>query len=75
METLDLRGVKCPMNFVKTRLKLDKMSEGERLIVFLDQGEALESVTSSVTAEGHVIESSEKKDEDYQQLIIVKAAP
>jgi TusA-related sulfurtransferase len=35
METLDLRGVKCPTNFVKTRLKLDKMAAGEQLTVLL----------------------------------------
>jgi TusA-related sulfurtransferase len=55
---LDLRGVACPMNFVKTRLKLDKMATGERLEVLLDSGEPIESVSSSVLSEGHLIESS-----------------
>ncbi|CAN5203505.1 hypothetical protein BH11CYA1_BH11CYA1_32380 [soil metagenome] len=58
MVRLDLRGVACPMNFVKTRLKLDKLSTGDLLEVFLDQGEPIESVTSSVLSEGHLIVSS-----------------
>lgn len=73
-EVLDLRGVACPMNFVKTRLKLDKMSTGERLEVLLDDGEPIESVTSSVLSEGHLIESSAREEADYHRLIIVKTA-
>ena len=36
---LDLRGVACPMNFVKTRLFLDKIQEGDLVRVLLDGGE------------------------------------
>ncbi len=73
-ELLDLRGVACPMNFVKTRLKLDKMSTGERLEVLLDDGEPIESVTSSVRSEGHLIESSAREVDNYHRLIIVKTS-
>lgn len=69
---LDLRGVACPMNFVKTRLKLDKMSTGEILEVWLDDGEPIESVTSSVLSEGHLIECSVKV-ESYHSLRIRKS--
>lgn len=77
---LDLRGVACPMNFVKTRLKLDKMATGEILEVLLDGGEPIESVTSSVLSEGHLIESSteiemlSKDAQNYHQLIIRKTS-
>lgn len=69
---LDLRGVACPMNFVKTRLRLDKLSEGEVLEVLLDDGEPIESVTASVSSEGHLIESSTRMDQSYHSLIIRK---
>ena len=52
---LDLRGIKCPMNFVKTKLLMEKMSPGNILKLALDVGEPLESVSKSVEAEGHVI--------------------
>ncbi len=71
---LDLRGVACPMNFVKTRLRLDKMATGELLEVLLDDGEPIESVTSSVTSEGHAVESSTKIEANYHRLIIRKTA-
>jgi len=75
--SLDLRGVACPVNFVKTRLRLDKMATGELLEVLLDDGEPIESVTSSVCSEGHLIESSTRidamgKGRDYHRLIIRK---
>jgi TusA-related sulfurtransferase len=56
---LDLRGIACPMNFVKTRLFLDKLSAGDLLVVILDGGEPVESVFSSLSAEGHAVKSPE----------------
>ena len=50
---LDLRGVPCPLNFVKTKIQLEKMQQGEVLEVLLDPGEAIESVPLSVTEEGY----------------------
>lgn len=52
---LNLTGLACPMNFVKTKLALDKIPVGALLCVRLDQGERLDSVTESVRAEGHEI--------------------
>ena len=72
MHNLDLRGVACPMNFVKTRLKLDKLEDGELLEVLLDLGEPYESVSESVLAEGHVIESS-RVEEGFASLVIRKS--
>mgnify|MGYP003421484451 CR=1 FL=1 len=86
MVKLDLRGVACPMNFVKTRLKLDKMVTGELLEVLLDGGEPIERVSSSVLSEGHLIESStvvspqseaqvlSGEQPDYHRLIIRKTS-
>lgn len=70
METLDLRGVKCPTNFVKTRLKLDKMATGDQLTVLLDAGEPVESVSSSVVSEGHVIENSDWQESGHYKVVI-----
>jgi TusA-related sulfurtransferase len=73
MHQLDLRGVACPMNFVKTKLRLDKLEAGELLQVLLDQGEPLESVSESVQAEGHTLEQSKLEEGGYATVIIRKA--
>ena len=67
--TIDLRGIPCPLNFVKTKIRLDKMQKDEILEVLLDSGEAIESVPPSVTEEGHEILKNEKIDSYYRLLI------
>jgi len=36
---LDLKSIPCPLNVVKCKLALEKLSKDETLIVFLDKGE------------------------------------
>ena len=67
--TLDLRGTICPMNFVKTKLKLEELSPGERLVVILDEGEGMRNVPRSVTDEGHKIVETTKVDNHFRLII------
>jgi TusA-related sulfurtransferase len=53
--TLDLTGVACPMNWVRTKLALERMGAGEQLDVRLDPGEPLESVPRSAREDGHEV--------------------
>lgn len=66
---LDLRGVECPLNFVKTKIQLEKMLSGEILEVWLDPGEAIESVPPSVLEEGHQILFQEKLAHYFKVVI------
>lgn len=72
IEELDLRGVACPMNFVKTRLKLDKMQSGSLLLLFVDGGEPFESVMSSLESEGHLVDACEHHSQGYHSIKIRK---
>ena len=67
---LDLRGIECPLNFVKTKLQLDKMKKGEVLEVLLDDGEAIESVPPSIIEEGHTIVLKENYKNYYKITIL-----
>lgn len=60
--TLDLRGTPCPINFVRTKLKLEQMPVGELLEVWLDAGEPIEQVPQSLTVEGYTIENLQEND-------------
>ncbi len=73
VHNLDLRGVACPMNFVKTRLYLDKMQSGETVTVILDDGEPVESVSQSVKAEGHRVLDQVQSGDSSWTLTIIKA--
>lgn len=58
----DLRGVACPLNYVKTKLKLEMMETGERLEVWLDAGEPIKNVPLSLKNDGHKILLEEPLD-------------
>lgn len=66
---LDLRGVICPYNFVKTKLKLESMQHGQVLSVLLDDGDPIRNVPQSVSNEGHVILSQERVEGSCRVLI------
>ena len=45
---LDLKSVPCPLNVVKIKLALEKLSKNEQLIVELDKGEPEEMVLNNL---------------------------
>jgi len=55
LEEIDLRGVICPYNFVKTKLKLEGMLPGDVLAVILDEGDPIRNVPQSIRNEGHPV--------------------
>ncbi|MCL5046524.1 MAG: sulfurtransferase TusA family protein [Actinobacteria bacterium] len=54
-KALDLRGTTCPLNFVKTKLALEELGDGELLEIIIDDGEPVKNVPRSVKDEGHKI--------------------
>jgi TusA-related sulfurtransferase len=54
---MDLRGTPCPLNFVRAKLRLQQMSPGELLEVWIDGGEPVEQVPDSLTMAGYTIET------------------
>ena len=59
---LDLRGTPCPINFVRTKLQLEKMSPGSLLEVWLDPGEPVEQVPDSLRMEGYEVVALQSQD-------------
>lgn len=70
---LDLRGVICPYNFVKTKLKLETMQAGQRLAVILDDGDPIRNVPRSVLDDGHQVLSQEPHERAHRVVIQKKA--
>ncbi|MBK4732837.1 sulfurtransferase TusA family protein [Oxynema sp. CENA135] len=59
--TLDLRGTPCPINLVRTKLRLEQMEPGALLEVWLDAGEPIEQVPDSLRMSGFGIEQLEDR--------------
>jgi sulfite reductase (ferredoxin) len=53
--SIDLRGVECPMNFVKAKLALEGVATGGTLEILLDDGEPVKNVPASFTEQGQEI--------------------
>ena len=68
----DLRGVACPLNYVKTKLKLEMMDAGDKLEVWLDAGEPIKNVPMSLKNDGHLLllqEALEPEAAHYRILV------
>jgi len=54
-QSIDITGEVCPMTFVRTKLKLERMRSGEVLSVRLRGEEPLRNVPRAAREEGHTI--------------------
>ena len=59
---IDLRGVACPLNFVKAKLELEKLDIGQTLEIKLDAGEPARNVPDSFAGQGQEVLGVERQD-------------
>jgi tRNA 2-thiouridine synthesizing protein A len=59
-QTIDITNEVCPMTFVRTKLRLERMQPGEVLSVRLRGDEPLRNVPRAAREEGHAILSIEQ---------------
>ncbi len=71
---LDITQDVCPMTFVKARLQIEKMNQGEVLQIRLLGDEPLKNVPDSLTELGHLIVTldRERPDGDLYTLLVEK---
>lgn len=69
---IDLRGVACPMNFVKAKLRLETMDIGATLGVLLDDGEPIQNVPASFRNEGQEVMDTRSTGEGHWRVVIRK---
>ncbi len=66
---LDLQGILCPINFVKTKLQLEEMEPGQILGLILDDGEPIQSAPRSLKEEGHRVIKVENFENAFKLLV------
>ncbi len=66
---LDLRGVKCPLNWARAKVRLEQMSRGEMLELTLDDPRGARDIPSAAEAEGYVMLESTARDGLYHLRI------
>ena len=65
---LDLKSVPCPLNVVKIKLALEKLSKNEHLLVELDKGEPEEMVLNNLKEMGCLF----TQINDHEKFSLVK---
>ena len=68
LKHLDLKSVPCPLNVVKIKLALEKLSKNEHLIVELDKGEPEEMVIKNLKEMGFFYEQIK----EYEKFLKIK---
>lgn len=67
---LDLTSVVCPINYVKTKLKLEEeVKRDEILEIVLDRGMPIKSVPPSVEKDGHEILAITEQENQFHVFI------
>lgn len=70
--TLDIRGVVCPITFVKTKLALERMAAGEVIRVVVDAASAADNVPRSLAREGHTVVSVTEAEPGVWEIVARK---
>ena len=69
-DTVDITDVNCPVTFVKTKVDLEELDEGQILQVHLNDGEPVQNVPRSIKEEGHeVLRLDDNGDGTYELYI------
>ena len=67
---LDITRDRYPMTFVKTKLQLEQLEDGDTLEVLLSDGEPLEKVPKTVVEQGYqLLENVHVRDNIHRLLI------
>jgi TusA-related sulfurtransferase len=68
--TLDITKDHCPMTFVKAKLRLEQLAEGDILEILLTEGEPLENVPRTCTEQGfQVLETTHVRDNIHKVVV------
>ena len=69
-DRIDITDVTCPITFVKSKVAIEELEEGEILQIHLNGGEPLENVPRSLKEEGHeVLRQDDNGDGTYELYV------
>ena len=74
LKKLDIRGKKCPLTYVYTKVTLEKMKKGELLEIILDFPPAVKNIPQSAERQGLgvLISSKEINHIEKEWLLILE---
>ena len=73
-DEIDITDVVCPITFVKVKMALEDLDDGQLLLIHLNEGEPIQNVPRSLKDEGHKVLSVEAKDDGTYDLMVKKGS-
>ena len=65
-EEVDITDKVCPLTFVKAKVTLDELEDGQVLGIRMNDGEPVQNVPRSIKEEGHqILKLSDNEDGTY----------
>ncbi len=71
-DTVDITDVVCPVTFVKAKVALEELDEGQVLAIRMNDGEPVQNVPRSIKEEGHQILKLNTNEDGTYTLIVKK---
>ena len=69
-DTVDITDVVCPVTFVKAKVALEELDEGEILSIRMNDGEPVRNVPRSIKEEGHqILKLIDNQDGTYNLIV------
>ena len=69
-DTVDITDVVCPVTFVKAKVALEELDEGQILSIRMNDGEPVQNVPRSMKEEGHkVLKLTDNEDGTYTMYV------
>ncbi|SHO47713.1 sulfurtransferase TusA family protein [Anaerocolumna xylanovorans] len=72
-ETVDITDVVCPITFVKAKVALEELDEGQIISIRMNDGEPVQNVPRSIKEEGHQILKLVNNNDGTYSLIVRKS--
>ena len=71
-DTVDITDVVCPVTFVKAKVALEELYDGQILAIRMNDGEPVQNVPRSIKEEGQQILKLNTNDDGTYTLIVKK---
>ena len=71
-DTVDITDVVCPVTFVKAKVALEELDEGQILSIRMHDGEPVQNVPRSIKEEGHQILKLDDNEDGTYTLYVKK---
>ena len=69
-ERVDITDVVCPVTFVKAKVALEELEDGEILAVHMNDGEPVQNVPRSIKEDGHqILKLIDNGDSTYDLVV------